>query len=333
MKSIKELYRIGVGPSSSHTMGPRNAAERFLAKHPEARGFEVTLYGSLAATGKGHMTDVAILETLSPHAPVDIIWRPQFFLPFHPNGMLFKSKDENGNVTDEWTVFSVGGGALAGENSTPIESADIYPLTKLTDILQWCRDNGRTFWEYVELHEGKEIWIFLAKVWRTMREAVERGIDQEGALPGPLNLRRKASSYFIRAEGYSDVLRTRGLIFSYALAVSEENASGSTIVTTPTCGSSGVLPAVLYHLSTAHNCSDARILRAIATAGLFGNVAKEHASISGADVGCQGEIGVACAMAAAAAIVYASSLRERRVSLDIISQNSLIFFIAGGLRP
>ena len=301
MKSIKELYRIGVGPSSSHTMGPRNAAERFLAKHPEARGFEVTLYGSLAATGKGHMTDVAILETLSPHAPVDIIWRPQFFLPFHPNGMTFKSKDENGKVTDEWTVYSVGGGALAEEGIDSGQSADIYEMTKMSEILYWCERTGRSYWEYVQLCEDPDIWDYLHEVWKTMQEAVERGLDQEGALPGPLNLRRKAATYYIKANGYKDNLKSRGLVFAYALAVSEENASGGKIVTAPTCGSCGVVPAVLYHLKKSRDFSETRMLRALATAGLVGNIVKHNATISGAEGGCQAEVGVACSMAAAAA--------------------------------
>ena len=287
MKSIKELYRIGTGPSSSHTMGPRKAAEQFLARHPEATSFEVTLYGSLAATGKGHMTDVAILDVLQPHAPVEIVWKPQVFFPFHPNGMTFKSFDANRNKTEEWTVFSVGGGALAEEGQPQGSSPDIYDMNTMSQILFWSERTGRSFWEYVEQCEGKEIWDYLAEVWRTMKAAVERGLDAEGVLPGPLNLRRKASSYYIKAKGYRDSLRSRGLVFSYALAVSEENASGGRIVTAPTCGACGVVPAVLYHLQTSREFSDARILRALATAGLVGNVVKYNASISGAEAGCQ----------------------------------------------
>ena len=301
MKSLKELYRIGIGPSSSHTMGPRNAAEMFLAKHPEAKSFEVTLYGSLAATGKGHMTDVAIIDTLQPHAPLDLLWEPEIFLPFHPNGMLFKSKDENGNVTDEWTVFSVGGGALAEEGVSNTASPDIYEMTKMSQILGWCERTGRSYWEYVQQCEDSDIWDYLNEVWKTMRAAVERGLDQEGVLPGPLNLRRKASTYYIKAKGFTDNLRSRGLVFSYALAVSEENASGGKIVTAPTCGSCGVVPAVLYHLQESRDFSQMRMLRALATAGLVGNIVKHNATISGAEGGCQAEVGVACSMAAAAA--------------------------------
>ena len=301
MKSLKELYRIGIGPSSSHTMGPRNAAEKFLAKHPDAKSFEVTLYGSLAATGKGHMTDLAIIDTLQPHAPLDLKWEPEIFLPFHPNGMLFKSKDENGNVTDEWTVFSVGGGALAEEGNNSIASPDIYEMTKMSQILGWCERTGRSYWEYVQQCEESDIWDYLHEVWKTMQEAVERGLEQEGALPGPLNLRRKAATYYIKANGYKDNLKSRGLVFSYALAVSEENASGGKIVTAPTCGSCGVVPAVLYHLKKSRDFSEMRMLRALATAGLIGNIVKHNATISGAEGGCQAEVGVACSMAAAAA--------------------------------
>ena len=301
MKSLKELYRIGIGPSSSHTMGPRNAAEIFLAKHPDAKSFEVTLYGSLAATGKGHMTDVAIIDTLKPHAPLDLKWEPEIFLPFHPNGMLFKSKDENGKVTDEWTVFSVGGGALEEEGSNKSASPDIYEMNKMSQILGWCEHTGRSYWEYVQQCEESDVWDYLHEVWKTMQEAVERGLEQEGALPGPLNLRRKAATYYIKANGYKDNLKSRGLVFSYALAVSEENASGGKIVTAPTCGSCGVVPAVLYHLKKSRDFSEMRMLRSLATAGLVGNIVKYNATISGAEGGCQAEVGVACSMAAAAA--------------------------------
>lgn len=302
MKSIKELYRIGTGPSSSHTMGPRYASEIFLQKNPEARGFQVILYGSLAATGKGHLTDKAIADVLdNEEHPLEIIWKSNVFLPFHPNGMTFRAIDADGNEMDKWTVFSVGGGALAEEGKSECESADVYAMDHMDDILAWCRNNGRTYWEYVEACEGKEIWDYLSEVWKTMREAVERGLEAEGVLPGPLNLQRKAAKYNIKASGYTASLHNRGLVFSYALAVSEENAGGGKIVTAPTCGSCGVVPGMLYHLWKSRNFSEIRMLRALATAGLFGNVAKHTASISGAEAGCQAEVGVACAMAAAAA--------------------------------
>jgi len=299
MKTIREIYRIGTGPSSSHTMAPRRAAEMFLARHADAASFRVTLYGSLAATGRGHMTDKAVTDALAPHA-VEIVWRPKIFLPYHPNGMMFESLDRTGAATDSWTVFSIGGGALAEEGKDLTEE-DVYDMNTMTEIMAWCERTGRAYWEYVEQCESDGIWDYLSVVWRAMRDAVERGLDREGVLPGPLNLSRKASKYYIRALGYKQSLQTRGLVFSYALAVSEENASGGRIVTAPTCGSCGVVPAVLYHLQKGHGFTDSRILRALATAGLVGDIVKHNASISGAEVGCQGEVGVACAMAAAAA--------------------------------
>ena len=301
MKSIKEIYRIGIGPSSSHTMGPRKAAELYQEKHREATAFRVTLYGSLSATGKGHMTDQAILDVLG-NDKTEIIWSKEF-LAFHPNGMKFECKytSDEADFSDAWTVFSVGGGALAEEGQDSIELPEIYAMNTMTEILQYCEWSGKGYWEYVEECEGPGIWDYLREVWHTMRDAVERGLDAEGVLPGPLNLRRKAYSYHVKATGYNANLRTRGLVFSYALAVSEENASGGKIVTAPTCGSCGVVPGVLYHLWKSRDFSEQRILKALATAALFGNVVKTNASISGAEVGCQGEVSVACAMASAAA--------------------------------
>lgn len=302
MKSIKEIYRIGTGPSSSHTMGPRKAAEHFLSLHPEAESFEVELYGSLAATGKGHMTDVAIIDTFEAAGkPMNLIWKPKVFLPYHPNGMVFRALDSENKPTAEWTAYSVGGGAIEGEGLEKEGGDKVYTKNTLTEIMDYCERSGRSFWEYVDQCEGKEINDYLLKVWETMRNAVERGLATDGRLPGPLNLRRKARSYYMRAEGYRDNLRSRGLVFSYALAVSEENASGGMIVTAPTCGSCGVLPAVLYHLWKSRHFSDIEMTHALSTAGLIGNVVKHNASIAGADVGCQGEVGVACAMAAGAA--------------------------------
>ena len=304
MKSLRELYKIGRGPSSSHTMGPMRAAQIFLSEHRDAASFQVTLYGSLAATGKGHMTDAAIIDELRPVASVEIVWKPSVFLPFHPNGMNFKSLDADKNVTGDWTVYSVGGGALSEGKANGDRfdtSSNVYDLERLSDIQTWCEDKGRSYWEYVEMCEGESIWDYLMEIWTAMKEAVERGIEHEGVLPGPLNLARKAATYYVKATGYKKSLQTRGLVYAYALAVSEENASGGKIVTAPTCGASGVVPGVLYHMQKGHEFSDTKMLHALATAGIIGNVVKQNASISGADVGCQGEVGVACAMAAAAA--------------------------------
>lgn len=304
MKSVKEIYRIGTGPSSSHTMGPRQATEEFLKRAPEgAERYEVELFGSLAATGKGHMTDVAIEDVFATTGkPVEIIWHPDIFLPYHPNALTLKALDAAGEVMFKMTVYSVGGGAIKIDGDAESESKDIYPMNKLTDILEYCERTGKCYWEYVEECEGPEIWDYLHDVWVAMKNAVERGIVREGRLPGPLNLRRKAAQYYVKAAGFRDNLKSRGLTFAYALAVSEENASGGVIVTAPTCGSCGVLPGVLYHIWKSRDLPEIRVLRALATGGLIGNIVKENASISGAEVGCQGEVGVACAMAAGAAL-------------------------------
>ena len=275
----------------------------FARRHPEADAFEVTLYGSLAATGRGHLTDLAVSDPLSDggRRRVDIIWKPEVFLPFHPNGMKFTAKDADGNIGDEWTVYSIGGGTISeGPGSAIGEGPDIYGLNSIHEIVRWCNDTGRNYWEYVQECEDSDFWDYMKTVWEAMKASVERGINTEGALPGPLRLSRKAAMYHIKVSGYRANLQTRGMVFSYALAVSEENASGGVVVTAPTCGSSGVMPAVLYHISKGHNFTETRILHALATGGLFGNVVKQNASISGAEVGCQGEVGVACAMAAAA---------------------------------
>ena len=302
MKTLKELFKIGKGPSSSHTMGPQKAAKIFLENNRGASSFEVTLYGSLAATGKGHMTEIAIIEVLEPVAPIRIIWKPDVFLPFHPNGMKFRSFTNDEKPINEWTVYSIGGGALSeGKGDDDMfNSPEVYDMNSMTEIMKWCERTGRNYWEYVQLCEDSSLWDYLEVVWIKMKEAVERGLKREGRLPGPLNLPRKAPTYYVKASGYKQSLQTRGLVYAYALAVSEENASGGTIVTAPTCGACGVLPAVLYHISKSHEFTDKQILHALATAGLVGNIVKKNASISGADVGCQGEVGVACAMASAA---------------------------------
>lgn len=298
MDSIRNLYKIGHGPSSSHTMAPQKAALMFKNENQYATSFRVTLYGSLAATGKGHMTDVAIINTLKPY-PTEIVWQPEIVLPYHTNGMKYEAivKDE---VVKEWIVYSIGGGDLSdGKTKTMRES--LYDKSTMKQILEWCQETGKSFWEYVEDTEGSDIYDYLENVWKTMEDAINRGLENEGLLPGGLGLQRKSSMYYVKSKGYKGSMKSRALIYAYALAVSEENASGNIIVTAPTCGSSGVLPSVLYHLKMNHDYSNQRIIKALATAGLIGNIVKSNASVSGAEVGCQGEVGVACAMAAAAA--------------------------------
>ncbi len=322
MESIRELYKIGKGPSSSHTMGPKRAAEQFAERNKTASKFQVTLYGSLAATGKGHMTNIAIMEVLEPQAPTEIIWHAEIVLDFHPNGMKFEAF-EGDTLTDEWTVFSVGGGTIAS-SAEQIDSKRIYPQTTMSEIIEWCDHEGATFWEYVEKYEGKEIWDYLHTIWEAMKNSIENGLETEGVLPGGLGVRRKAVSYYIKSKGYNGTLNSRGKLYAYALAVSEENAAGGDIVTAPTCGSCGVLPGVLYYLYVNKEFREIRILQALATAALFGNIAKANASISGAEVGCQGEIGVACAMAAAASCqLYGGTLAQIEYAAEMALEHHL----------
>ncbi|NJB69112.1 L-serine dehydratase [Desulfobaculum xiamenense] len=301
MESIRELYRIGVGPSSSHTMGPRKAAERFLAANPGAQRFRVTLYESLAATGKGHLTDWAVNDVLGSER-TEVIWKPDEKLPMHPNGMRFEALGADDAVIASWTVYSVGGGAIREEGQTAGLTAGVYDLPDITSIMEMCADKGIDYWEYVARCEGPEIWDFLREVWGVMTAAIARGLKTQGVLPGSLGLRRQAWSYYRKTKHSGPDLQQTGKVTAYALAVAEENAAGGVIVTAPTCGASGIVPAVLHYLKEIHDdLDDDDILKALATAALFGNVIKHNGSISGAEVGCQGEVGSACAMAAAAA--------------------------------
>ncbi|MBQ0097005.1 MAG: L-serine ammonia-lyase, iron-sulfur-dependent, subunit alpha [Bacteroidales bacterium] len=301
MDSIKNIYKIGLGPSSSHTMGPNRAAGIFLSRYPDAASIKVTLYGSLAATGRGHMTDKAIIRAL-PDKKVDIIWRSDIVPEFHTNGMLFEAFDASEAKTGEWMVYSTGGGFLSEgrETGSDIQSEQVYRRNSLEEIKEILAKEGFSFWEYVQYHEGDSLWDYLGEVWEAMQNSIREGLEDDSKLPGPLRLKSKAKQYYLRAQGLASNLRSRALVSAYALAVIEMNARGGTVVTAPTCGSCGVVPAVLYHMKTAHNFSDRDILKALATAGLFGNIIKTNASISGAEVGCQGEVGSACVMAAVA---------------------------------
>lgn len=299
MESITEIYRVGVGPSSSHTMGPRAAAEAFLGRFPEAASYGVTLFGSLAATGKGHLTEETLREAFAGR-PLEIAFRPETFLPRHPNALTFEARDAGGRTVETWTAYSVGGGTIV-DDRTPPGAGRVYPFASMEEVLAYGEKNGLRLWEIVEAHEGPGVRDRLGEVWSVMRAAVKRGLAAEGVLPGALKLPRKARSYSLKAKGLSGALRAAARLFSYALAVSEENAAGGRIVTAPTCGSAGVVPAVLSLLAESRGIGPADIVRALETAGLFGAMAKANASISGAEVGCQGEIGVACAMAGAAA--------------------------------
>lgn len=310
MKSLRELYRIGAGPSSSHTMGPARAAGMFFSQYSDAGSYRVTLYGSLAATGKGHLTDRAVLDVL-PEGRTEIVWKPDIQLPAHPNGIRFEALGQEEKVESEQLYFSIGGGALAesaDSEGTALAAAAVeadskadYPLSTMRELLPWAEKEGKSFWEYVFDHEDEDLPAYLEEVWKAMAAAIERGEENEGLIPGPLKLPRKAASYAMKSRNTRGFIRSISTTFAYALAVSEENASGGTVVTAPTCGASGVLPAVLKTLQETFEFRDTRIIRALATAGLIGNIVKTNGSISGAEVGCQGEVGTACAMAAAAA--------------------------------
>jgi L-serine dehydratase len=300
MESITAIYRIGHGPSSSHTMGPARAAARFLAHHADAARITVHLHGSLAATGRGHLTDRVLRDILGPDR-TELVWHPDRELPHHPNGLRLVATDAAGAVREDWTVYSPGGGAIVDAAHWGERPPAVYPLQTMDDILAWCQQRGAAFWEFVEAHEDPALGGHLARVWAVMQEAMARGLEAEGRLPGTLDLARKAASYLVKARGCGPYLGETGRVAAYALAVSEENAAGGEVVTAPTCGSCGVVPAVLRFLQEEHGFAEARILRALATAGLVGVLVKTNASISGAEVGCQGEVGTACAMAAAAA--------------------------------
>lgn len=279
-------------------MGPKRAAEIFRAKNKDVPRFHVTLYGSLAATGKGHLTDVTITDTLKP-AVTTFTWLPEEILPFHPNGMKFEAFDVNNKKLAEWVAYSVGGGKVA--TGPEDEGAKkLYPQKTMNEILANVEKEGENFWEYVFRIEKNGFEEYLEKIWVTMKECIKRGLSHEGVLPGSLHLPRKAASFFMKAKNSSIQHRPTNKLFAYALAVAEENAAGGIVVTAPTCGSAGVLPAVLFGIQETYKIPDEKIIKALATAGLFGNVVKKNGSISGAEVGCQGEIGVACAMAAAA---------------------------------
>ena len=299
MKSIKELYKIGNGPSSSHTMGPKKAALLLKEKYPTADLYKIILYGSLAFTGKGHLTDKIILEALKP-SNVEIIFNKEIKELKHPNTMdliALKNEEELG----KFRAYSIGGGSIQIEGEDFQEEQDIYDFTTYTDIKNNCKENNISLLEYIYSQEDKYLIEYLKIVWQTMKKTLEEGLEQEGLIPGRLKIPKKAKTLYSKEldNENADLKRTR-LLTAYAYATSEQNASGGMIVTAPTCGASGVLPAVLYYLYKQENVNEARILECLAIAGLIGNLVKTNASISGAECGCQAEIGTACSMAAVA---------------------------------
>jgi len=300
MESLKELYKIGRGPSSSHTIGPERACRFFKEKHPSAERFDVILYGSLAKTGKGHGTDRVIRTVLSPaECRIEFNQKEILSLP-HPNTMELIAY-KGGAEAERIRVMSIGGGNIVIENHDYVSPPRVYTLSSFEDIRDYCTDKNIRLWQYVTETEGAGFEEYLMNVWQAMKASIRRGLEDEGILPGGLNVHKKAK-YLFGQEHIDESAETREnrLICAYAFAVSEQNASGGEIVTAPTCGASGVLPAVLYYQQQKKGYSDTHILHALMTAGVIGNLIKTNASISGAECGCQAEIGSACAMTAAA---------------------------------
>ena len=323
MDSLKELFKIGNGPSSSHTMGPERAAREFKKRNEGASKFLVELYGSLALTGKGHLTDWIIKKTLLPE-PTEIIWKPDYVHPFHPNGMLFRALDKDGKELDKWLVFSVGGGTIVSENESRKSKENIYPLNTMREIKRWCSENQREFWEYVVECEGPGIMDYLQIIWEAMEDAIKRGIEATGFLPGTLKYPRKAANFYRKSRNNRTKSGYVGKIFAYSLAVAEENGSGGRVVTAPTCGSCGVIPGLLYAMKEEYNLEKKDILKGLAIAGIIGNLIKENATISGAEGGCQAEIGSACAMAAGmACFLLGGTLDQIEYSAEMALEHHL----------
>ena len=321
MKSIRSVYKIGHGPSSSHTVGPYNAAVRFGKRHPDADRFCVTLYGSLAFTGAGHGTGKAILSGL-PGAEI-IINTEEKNLP-HPNTMLFTAY-KDGRELESVRVFSVGGGSVRFEDEPDDEEREVYPEKNLEEILEACRRENMTFPDWIRKQEGDGFREYLSTVWQAMQAAIERGIRAEGILPGGLEVDRKAKIlYEKRCYNESADVTMNRVIAAYAYAVSEENASENMVVTAPTCGSCGVIPAVLYYMQKDRGFPEEEILDALAVAGMIGNVIRTNASISGAECGCQAEIGSACSMAAGGlAALYRLNLEQIEYAAEIAMEHHL----------
>lgn len=325
MKSIRDIYKIGKGPSSSHTMGPERAAKLFRSEHPEAEAFRVILYGSLSKTGVGHGTDRVLRQVLSP-LPTEIVFSDEVLPDSHPNTMDFIAL-RGGEETGSLRVESVGGGDIRIPGRKEKEEAEeVYIEHSFAEIADFCKWRYiHTLSDYVELNEGPEIWDFLMDVWQVMKNAIDEGLQASGTLPGGLGVQRKAKYLYEQTpEHYEPSLREFQLIAAYAYAVAEQNADNGTIVTAPTCGACGVLPAVLKYAQETKHFSDEEICRGLAAAGIIGNLTKSNASISGAECGCQAEIGTACSMAAAAlAELYKQNLDQVEYAAEVAMEHHL----------
>lgn len=323
MKSIKELYCIGRGPSSSHTMGPVKAAKLFSEENPQADYIEVTLYGSLALTGKGHQTDRAIRETFAPIKCKIIFDEENESMP-HPNTLDIQAY-MNGEKSSFMRVYSVGGGAIKVEGRPDIDTPDVYPENSFKEIAAFCIENNMRISDYCLLREGEEILDHLAKVWQTMKHCIASGLSASGELPGGLHVERKAQYLFNQRHiDESEATRENRLVCAYAYAASEQNADAGIVVTAPTCGACGVVPAALFYTQQKKGFSDEQILRALAVGGIIGNLIKTNATISGAASGCQAEIGSACSMAASAlAELYEMGIGQIEYAAEVAMEHHL----------
>ena len=322
MKTIRQIYKIGHGPSSSHTVGPYRAARLFLNRYPEADHFEVTLYGSLAFTGEGHGTGKAVRSAI-PEAKV-IFDKTTQDLP-HPNTMLFRAFRDGAELGSA-RIMSIGGGSIRIEGENSDEEAEIYPQKNFAQILETCESEHISISEFVYRAEGEaKLRSYLREVWHTMEDAVERGLAAEGILPGGLKLTRKAKKlYTMRCHNESSDITMERTLAAYAFAVSEENADEHIVVTAPTCGSCGVIPSLFYYMKHDKGYEEDEILDALAVAGIIGNVIQTNASISGAECGCQAEIGSACSMAAGAlASLYGLNIRQIEYAAEIAMEHHL----------
>ena len=324
MKSIREIYKIGIGPSSSHTMGPERAAKRFRKENPQADAFQVILYGSLSKTGVGHGTDRVLREVLSP-LPTEIVFSKEDLQKSHPNTMDLIAY-QNGTEIARQRFESIGGGDIRLYGESQPEGEEVYIEHSFAEIADFCKWRYiHTLSEYVELNEGPEIWDFLMDVWQTMKQAITDGLAAEGVLPGGLNVQRKAKYLYEQQPAENEpALREFQQIAAYAYAVAEQNAGNGRVVTAPTCGACGVLPAVLKYAQDTKGFTDEQICRGLATAGIIGNLTKTNASISGAECGCQAEIGTACSMAAAAlAELYKQDLDQVEYAAEVAMEHHL----------
>ncbi len=324
MKSIRDIYKIGKGPSSSHTMGPERAAKLFRSLHPDADSFQVVLYGSLSKTGVGHGTDRVLLEVLSP-LPTEIVFSTEVLSGSHPNTMDFIAR-KDGRQIGTLRVESIGGGDIKVPGQTHLDPPEVYPENTFAEVADFCKTHSLSKLSYyVERNEGTEIWDFLMTVWQTMKQSITDGLCATGILPGGLNVQRKAKFLCEQDIGNQEPgLLEFQKIAAYAYAVAEQNAGNGTIVTAPTCGACGVVPAVLRYAQDTKGFTDAQIIRGLATAGIIGSLTKRNASISGAECGCQAEIGTACSMAAAAlAELYGQTLDQVEYAAEVAMEHHL----------